>query len=449
MSSLLFQGGTIVAGDRTTKDDILLRDGAIEEIDRFVEEYDAVDDISGKWVFPGLADCHVHFREPGFPEKETMKSGALAARAGGVTLCCDMPNTDPPTVTTEAFADKVRRAQSVTDGALRFFFGVREAAHLEELAHLLADDTKEGRHLRAHLCGVKIYLDHSTGNQRVDPALLDAVFAFCAAHELTLVAHCEDPEINAQSALQNTRMNIAAHSLIRPSYSEMSAIKTVLALAKTHGTHLHIAHLSTEGGVGLIRAAKAEGIAVTCEVATHHLFLSTDDYERLGALIKVNPPIRSPKHRTALWQGIKDGVIDCIVTDHAPHTLAEKNVAEPLQAPGGIPGVETMLPLLLSVAAGKWPHPAEPHVSCPPFTYEDIVRLCVVNPNRIFHLGVSEIEEDKAVDLVIVDPAKQWTIRGAELRTQCGWTPYEGWMVQGKVERVIRRKEDVGRRTKD
>lgn len=448
MSSLLLQGGTIIAGDRTTKDDILLRDGVIEEIDRFVEEYDDVEDVAGKMIFPGLIDSHVHFREPGFPEKETMVSGAAAAKAGGVTLCCEMPNTDPPTVTVAAFADKVRRAEGITDCDLRFFFGIREASHLEELSRLIMDTSEEGKRLRARLCGVKVYLDHSTGNQKIEPSVLDQVFAFCSEHHLVIVMHCEDPEINAQAALQNTRTNVAAHSLIRPSYSEMSAIKQALSLAKTHGTHLHIAHLSTEGGVGLIRSAKAEGIAVTCEVAPHHLFFSTDDYERLGVLIKVNPPVRSPKHRTALWQGIRDGVIDCIATDHAPHTLAEKQTPEPLKAPSGIPEVETMLPLLLSVAAGHWPHPAEPHASCPPFTYEDIVRLCVVNPSKIFSLGVSEIEEDKKVDLVIVDSTVEWTIEAAQLHSQCGWTPYEGWKVTGKVERVIRTR-DEGRRTKD
>ena len=428
----------MIASDRSTKDDILVRDGVIEEVDRFVEEYDALDSVAGKLVFPGLIDCHVHFREPGLEQKGTMITEAAAARAGGITLACDMPNTIPPTTDRKALEDKVRRAATVSDCSVRFFFGIRGKSHLDEFHALMQDASPESMELKSRLAGVKLFLEQSTGDQKIDPSILESAFEACAKYDVVLVAHCEDAEINASAAAQNTRTSVAVHSLIRPSFSEMSAVKSALGLARKYGTRLHIAHLSTEGGVGLVRAAKDEGVKVTCEVTPHHLIFSTDDYERLGALIKVNPPIRSFKHRAALWQGIKEGTIDCIASDHAPHTLEEKNASEPLKAPSGIPGTETMLPLLLSIAGGKWPHPAEPHASCPPFTYSDIVRLCVTNPAKIFGFDRSEIEEDKRVDLVIVDPDAEWTVQGKDLHSKCGWTPYEGWVLKGKVERVIR-----------
>lgn len=437
MASLLLQGGTVVGADRIVKDDVLLRDGVIEEVDRFVEEYDEVLDVTGKLLFPGLVDCHVHFREPGFPQKGTMASEAAAARAGGIAIACDMPNTDPPTTTVAALADKERRAEGIEDCALRFFFGITEESHLKEFHALMEREGEEGNALRARCCGVKIYLDHSTGDQKLAEALLPSVFDVCARRGTVVVAHCEDPAINAEAAAQNTRSAVAAHSQIRPAHGEMAAIKRVLELAKQFGTRVHIAHVSTEGGIGLIRAAKGKGIRVTCEVTPHHLLLTTDDYEKLGTLAKMNPPLRSFKHRAALWQGILDGTVDCIASDHAPHALAEKSQGEPLVAPSGVPGVETMLPLLLSIAGGRWPHPTEPWASCPPFSYHDIVRLCCTNPARIFNLPVGELTEDARRNIVVVDPEAEWTVRGAELKTHCGWTPYEGWKLKGRVERVI------------
>ncbi len=435
-SSLLLHGATVVNADMETRDDVLLRNGVVEEISKFVEESDEEMDVVGKLLFPGLIDCHVHFREPGLEHKADMKSESAAALAGGVTTVCEMPNTNPPTVTVAALADKIRRAEGLKLD-MRFFFGITQDIHLATFRELLESDSEESKRLKSRLAGVKIYLDHSTGNQMIEQQLVGDVFKACADHNITLVAHCEDPAMNAQAAAQNTRTNIAVHSLVRPAESEATAIEYAIGLAKTHGTHLHIAHLSTEQGVALVRQAKQDGLKVTCEVTPHHLFLTTDDYEHLGALGKMNPPLRSMQHRFALWQGIADGVVDCISTDHAPHTLEEKQAGEPLKAPSGVPGVETMFPLLLSVAAGHWPHPTEQSMSCPKLSYKDIVRLCVKNPNRIFKLGKNEIEKDQRVDIVVVDPDAEWMIEGKKLHSKCQWTPFEGWTVRGKIDRLI------------
>jgi dihydroorotase len=436
--SLLLQGGTVVGSQWETKDDVLVRAGVVEEVDRFVEEYDSIENVSGKLLMPALIDCHVHFREPGLEHKATMKTESEAALAGGVTTVCEMPNTIPPTVTVAALADKVRRAAEIKGVDIRFFFGITQDIHLATFLELMNSTSAEAKHLRSRLAGIKIYLDHSTGNQKVADELLDDIFEACARHKTVLVAHCEDPEINAKAGAQNTRTFVAVHSLLRPADSEVAAIEKALKLAKKHGTQFHVAHLSTEGGIDLVRDAKREGINVTCEVAPHHLIFTTDHYERLGTLIKMNPPVRSYKHRAALWQGIIDGTVDCISTDHAPHTLEEKKAKVDLEAPSGVPGVETMLPILLSIAGGKWPDPFEQWASCPPFHYKDIVRLCVKNPSRIFGLDKHEIEEDKKVEILVIDPNAEWTIKASEMHSKCNWTPYEGWTVKGKLERIIR-----------
>ncbi len=374
---------------------------------------------------PALIDCHVHFREPGLEQKATMKTEAAAARAGGVHTVCEMPNTKPPTVTVAALADKVRRAAE-TDIDMRFFFGITEAIHLSTLRELWNSTAEEVTRLRERCCGVKLYLDHSTGDQKVAEELLDEIFTACAEHGIVIVAHCEDPATNAKAAALHPDGDVDIHSLRRPPEAEAIAIKNAIALLGKHGGHLHIAHLSTKQGVDLVREAKAKGLSVTCEVTPHHLFLTTDDYMQLGSLAKMNPPLRSYEHRDALWAGIEEGVVDCVSTDHAPHTLEEKKMGDPLKAPSGVPGVETMLPLLLTMASGHWPHPTSPRPNAR-FGTGDITHLCFENPNNIFALGKD------GSDTIEVDTDAEWIIKASAMHSKCGWTPFEGWRVRGRI----------------
>ena len=426
-------------------------------------------------TLPALIDCHVHFREPGFPEKGDMQSESASAMAGGVMTVCDMPNTSPPLTSVEALQDKVRRFRKLrvspstelrTGGQrsafdMRFFFGVTEGSHLTALRSIFLGHNSVLRELRGYCVGVKLYFDHSTGNQGANMQVIEEAFTVCAKLDVPVVCHCEDPTTNAAALTREARSKkqeaidsrilvhqspVASHSLVRPPESEAKAVADAIRFSRKHGTHLHVAHISTREGVELVRQAKREGLRVTCEVAPHHLFLTVDDYATLGTFGKMNPPLRSRDHRDALWQGIFDRTIDCIATDHAPHTLAEKRASDWMHAPSGVPGVETMLPLLLTVAAGKWPHPTERLATGDlrlatgdwrlalnsQFSIPDIVRLCFTNPNRIFRLGKNP--DDVSIE---VDPDVEWTIRGADLHAKCGWTPYEGWKVQGKVLRVI------------
>ncbi len=428
MESMLLKNGTVIteAGEETM--DVLVQDGVIHRgASAISNQQSAILDASGLLIFPGLIDCHVHFREPGLTHKATMASESASALAGGVTTVCEMPNTVPPTTTVEAFLEKVRianRSASLTAIDIRFFFGATKPEHLAELEKLFTDPSLEEAKKRCS--GLKIYFDHSTGNQGADAEVIEKAFALAGRIGFTVVCHCEDAAMNAVAAASHPLRTVADHSLRRPPEAEEKAIAEAIGYAKKHRAHLHVAHLSTKQGIALVRDAKKRGIDVTCEVAPHHLFLSTEDYARLGGFAKMNPPLRSSEHVEALWAGIADQTVDCVATDHAPHTRAEKADPDPAKVPSGVPGVATMLPLLLGAASRKR------------LSYADIVRLCFANPNRIFGLGKQGIREGAPADLVLIDPAAAWTIRFSDLRSACDWTPFEGVETVGRVKEVLR-----------
>ncbi|KEG08648.1 putative dihydroorotase [Trypanosoma grayi] len=376
---------------------------------------------------PTLVDCHVHFREPGFEHKADMRSEAEAAHAGGIGVVCDMPNTMPPTQTIGAFADKVRRAAAVASLCdIRFFFGATAHAHLQELEALWTLPEHEG--LKRRCAGLKLYLDNSTGNLKSSADVTEAAFALCGKHGIPLVAHCEHAAHNNEACALHQYTGPASHSLRRPAHSEAASITNAIELARRHGTRLHIAHLSTGDGLDHVRRARAEGVCVTAEVAPHHLFLTTEDYSCCGARVKVNPPVRPPEHHERLWEGILDGTIDCIGTDHAPHTLQEKS--DDANPPSGMPSLELVVPLLLTVCAGQWPHPTAPRpraLETRSLTVDDIVRLMHTNPNRIFDLGLTNATGRT------FDVTTEWVVDESKLKSKCRWSPYANWRLVGKA----------------
>ena len=428
--STLIQNATIVGSTHKEPVDVFVENGVIQNIDpdsRFPIPDPRTIDATNMLLFPGFIDCHVHFREPGYEHKATLVSEAKAAKTGGVTTVCEMPNTNPPTVTVAALADKVRRATDIGIDA-RFFFGVTKEPHLATLKEIWTGESEELQRLKARCCGVKLYLDHSTGNQKVEGGIIDEVFHTCAELNISLVAHSEDPDLNEQAATKcDPSGDISLHSRMRPPESEAASIAFAIDKVRRHSEAFHVAHISTAAGIELVRKAKNEGLPITCEACPHHLLLNTDDYTELGTLGKMNPPLRSQDDCNALWAGIADGTIDCIATDHAPHTLSEKRCEPPLSAPSGVPGVETMIPLLLTIAA------KQPAI----LSYDDILRLCFTNPNRIYSLGKKPIKEGSNCDIVIVDPNKEWTISNKNQHTKCGWTPYDGWEITGAIENVL------------
>ncbi len=444
MKPLLIRSANLIEASGPKKSDVLIENEKISAItesghdSKLKAQGSEIIDADNLLLLPLLIDCHVHFREPGLEHKATMATEAAAALQGGVGTVCEMPNTMPPTVTIAALADKVRRASDIAGCQIRFFFGVTEAAHLRTLKDLWTGTSYELKRLKNHCAGVKLFLDHSTGDQKVESGIVEEIFQVCAELKIPLVAHCEDSEINTKYEARNMKGDVALHSERRPPESEAKAIEYSIGLVRKYKTQFHVAHLSTKQGIEMVRAAKKEKLPVTCEVAPHHLFLTTDDYKTLGTLGKMNPPLRSSEHQKALWEGIADGTVDCIATDHAPHTLEEKKTANPLDAPSGVPGVATMLPLLLSVANGKWPGENTKYEGRnTKLSYADIVRLCFANPNRIFSLRQEGIVKGAPPRMILIDPNEEWILEGKNLGGKCGWTPFEGWKVKGKIVRTI------------
>ncbi|MCX8025145.1 MAG: amidohydrolase family protein, partial [Thermanaerothrix sp.] len=331
---------------------------------------------------PGLIDPHVHMREPGATHKEDWYSGTTAALAGGITLVLAMPNTQPPVTDAQSLnlALEAARQKAVCDYAHYLGATPENASIVAELAPQAA--------------GLKMYLDHTYGPLRL-------------ADMTDWMAHL---------ARWPREMPLAVHA-------EGRTLAAVILLAALYDRPLHLCHVSRREEILIIRAAKERGLKVTCEVTPHHLFLSEDDIPTLGrGRAEVRPVLASSRDRQALWDNLD--VIDCFATDHAPHTLAEKDGNNP---PPGFPGLETALPLLLTaVAEGR-------------LTLEDIIQRCYINPQRIFRLPA------QPETWVEVDTESAWEIRSESLFTRAGWTPFEGWRVQGRVMRVILRGVEVYR----
>jgi carbamoyl-phosphate synthase/aspartate carbamoyltransferase/dihydroorotase len=334
---------------------------------------------------PGLIDAHVHMREPGAIHKEDWDSGTAAALAGGFTIVLAMPNTVPP-VTTQ-------------DSLYQALVAARRKARCDYAQYLGAgpDNVNTLGALATKSAGLKMYLDQTYGPLRLD--------------EMTIwMEHFAHWPVN---------WPIVAHA-------EGRSMAAVMLLAVLYERPLHLAHVSTRQEILLIRAAKEKGLKITCEVTPHHLFLSQEDIPTLGVgRSEVRPRLATPADRQALWDNLE--IIDCFATDHAPHTLEEKDSHNP---PPGFPGLETALPLwLTAISEGR-------------LTIEDLVLRAYTNPQRIFHLPA---QPDTWIEIA---PEEVWEIRALDLYTRCGWTPFEGWKVNGRLRRVLLRGEEAYREGK-
>ncbi|MBX7236966.1 MAG: amidohydrolase family protein [Caldilineales bacterium] len=329
---------------------------------------------------PGLIDPHVHLREPGLTHKEDLLSGTCAALAGGFTAVLDMPNTRPPTADAERLAEKTRLAAAKAVCDVGFFVGAVNDASPAAVAAA-----------GARACGLKIYVSETFGSLRIER--LETLAAYFAAWRGPgpIAVHAEDAMLAA-----------------------------CLALASLYHQRLHVVHVSLRSEIDLIRRAKQAGQQVTCEVTPHHLYLSQADLPRLGPLGQMKPPLASEADRQALWDNL--AVVDCIATDHAPHTLAEKKGENP---PPGVPGLETALPLmLLAVSEGR-------------LSLDDLIAKMHSNAARIYNLPTSpdtfiEVDAEARYDF----PTTGW-------RTKAGWSPFAGMPARGRVQRVVLRGREV------
>ncbi len=393
--------------------DVRVRDGRVDGVARHLPGEPTVD-ADGKLLLPGMIDLHVHFREPGAAHKETWTTGSRSAAAGGVTTVVDQPNTDPPTVSGTAFDAKAALAA----GAL-VDYGLNGG--------VTPDWEPEGLFERPLFALGEVFLADSTGDMGIDRDLFAAAVAAAAEHDLPVTVHAEDATLFDESARE--RSDPDAWSAYRTAEAELAAVEDAAALAREADTHLHVAHASTPEAVD---AADP----MSCEATAHHLFLSREDYNRLGTLGRMNPPLRSERRREALFERLADGRVDIVASDHAPHTRAEKD-ATVWDAPSGVPGVETTLPLLLAAAREGY------------IDYERVRDATARLPAELFGLErKGRVAEGYDADLVLVDPDNVQEIQATDLHTNCGWTPYEG-MNGVFPEWTMRRGETVYRRDRD
>jgi len=383
-----------------TRSDIIIDDGKLGEVDG-----------SKLLKLPGLIDPHVHFRVPGMEYKEDWATGSEAAFYGGYTTVFDMPNTIPATNTYERFIAKCDLINSQLANArfplkYKLFFGA-DRNNFHQI-HLVKDQ----------IIGIKVFMGSSTGDLLLDDASsLHAIYAIARAFNLIIALHAEDEEFicnNSQKYAHET--DFKYHSLIRAPEAAAIAVKQVIELSRLYNVTSYILHVSTQAEIDLIRKAKESGIPVLAETCAHYLFLDDSMYGDLLGRLKMNPPIRTKDDREYLWQALRDGVIDTIASDHAPHTLAEKH--QPLaKCPSGVPGVETTLPLLITAyRQGK-------------ISLERIVELTHTRAQQIFALAASD-------DYILVNIEDYHTLTDDMMHTKVKWSPYAGMSLTGYPQYV-------------
>ncbi len=412
---LILRGGTCLTPGGAAAADVGVREGRIAAIGALDAGAAAeVFDASGLHVLPGVIDTQVHFREPGLEHKEDLGTGTAAAALGGVTAVFEMPNTKPPTVDAAALADKCRRAKGRVWVDTAFFVGAAD-----ENAEALADLERQPA-----CAGVKIFMGSSTGTLLVpDDATLARVLANgtrrCAVHSE------DEARLKERFALVEGGAPVHRHAEWRDVETSAAATRRLLALARGVGRRVHVLHVTTGDEMTLL--AQHRDIA-TVEVTPQHLTLAAPEaYDRLGTYAQMNPPIRDAAHREALWAAVRGGVVDCLGSDHAPHTREEKDRPYP-ESPSGMPGVQTLVPVMLD------------HVHAGRLTLERLVDLTSAGPARVFGIaGKGRLALGYDADFTVVDLAAERTITDQWIVSRCGWTPFAGRTVRGwPVATVVR-----------
>lgn len=387
---MLVRDATLPDGRRV---DIRIEGERIDAIEPGLEG-DPVIEAGGALVLPGAIDVHVHFREPGAPHKETWATGTQAAAAGGVTTVVDQPNTDPPTVDRASFRLKVAATEpAIVDFGING--GVTDSWNPRELFDEPITALGE------------VFMADSTGDLGIGRDTFEAAVAEAAEHDVLLTVHAEDASLFDEDV--RDRRDADAWSAYRTAEAEIAAVEAACEIADAYDARLHIAHTSTPEAIDI-----ATSYGATCEVCPHHLLLSRADLDSLGTFGRMNPPLRSEDRRAAVFERVRDGRVTMIATDHAPHTRKEKDT-DIWSAPSGVPGVETMLPLLLSEVVDER------------LTLERVVDLVARHPAERFGLDrKGRIAVGTDADLVLVDIDRTRSISPHNLVTACGWTPFEG-----------------------
>ena len=404
---LILTGGTVVLPGGPVAGDIGVRGGRIAGIGNLAAQATAERlDCRGLHVLPGVIDTQVHFREPGLTHKEDIETGTAAAAAGGVTAIFEMPNTKPLTIDPPALQDKFTRARGRAWCDHAFFMGgtAENAEHLGDWERLPG------------CAGIKVFMGSSTGSLLLPDD--DGLESVLANGRRRVAVHAEDePRLEERWPLVADGAPAHRHPDWRDIDTAVTATRRLLTLARKTGRPVHVLHITTGAEMDLL--AQYRDVA-SVEVTPQHLTLFAPDcYDRLGSLAQMNPPIRDDEQRQALWRAIGNGLVDVIGSDHAPHTLEEKRKPYP-QSPSGMPGVQTLVPLLLDhVAAGR-------------LTLQRMVDLTSAGPQRLYGIaGKGRIALGYDADFTVVDLKARRTIEAARMRSRCGWTPFDGTTVTG------------------
>lgn len=413
---LILRGGTVVLPGMTVEADIGVRNGKIAALGD-LSEASAAETLPcrGLHVLPGVIDTQVHFREPGATHKEDIEHGTMAAAAGGVTAIFEMPNTTPLTTTPETFAQKMEIASHSAYCDYAFYFGgtAVNARNLGEWENIPG------------VCGIKIFMGSSTGD--LLSATDDEVRAVLSNGKRIVAVHAEDEMMmneNKKTILGDSH-DVTLHPVWRSPESCVSATSRLIRIAREMGRRVHVLHISTAEELEILAANRD---IATCEVLPNHLTLAAPEcYERLGTRAQQNPPIREQRHQDALWQAVRNGLIDILGSDHAPHTAEEKAKEYPA-SPSGTPGVQTLVPVMLD------------HVNAGRLTLERFVDLTAYGPARVHQIAnKGRICPGYDADFTVVDMKAKKEITNKQQKSRSNWTPYDGMKVTGwPVATVIR-----------
>ncbi|WP_435053919.1 dihydroorotase [Mesorhizobium australicum] len=410
---LILTGGTVVNHDGEGLRDIGVRGGRIAAIgDLRQASAGETIDCRGLHILPGVVDSQVHFREPGLEHKEDLETGSRAAVLGGVTAVFEMPNTNPLTTSEATLADKVRRGSGRMHCDFAFWVGgtrdnARDVGELERLPGA---------------AGIKVFMGSSTGDLLVEDD--EGVASILRNTRRRAAFHSEDEFRLRERVGERIEGDPSSHPVWRDEIAALRCTERLVRIARDVRARIHVLHISTAEEILFLEQHKD---VATCEVTPHHLTLSADDYARLGTLIQMNPPVRDKRHRDGVWDGIAQGIVDVLGSDHAPHTLAEK--AKPYPAsPSGMTGVQTLVPIMLD------------HVNAGRLTLQRFVDLSSHGPQRIFGMArKGRIAAGYDADFTIVDMKRREIITNAQAGSKAGWTPYDGKQVTGwPVGTVIR-----------
>ena len=403
--SLIIKNGSCYIDGKLVKTDIALTDNKIKKIGKVELNSSKVLDAKDKLVLPGVIDTQVHFREPGSTDAEDLESGSRAAVLGGVTSLFEMPNTNPPTSNLIEFEKKIQLAKNRMHSNYAFYFGATPD-NVDQLSKL--KDLKG-------CCGVKLFAGSSTGKLLVDKeADIEKVISMS---DRIVSIHSEDEEILNLRKRFIKKGNVHSHPEWRNTECAISSTRRVVKIAERFNKRIHVLHVTTKEEVDFLAMHKKN---VTFETTPQHLTLYAPDcYDKLGTYAQMNPPIRTKDHYDRLWIAIKNNVVDVIGSDHAPHLKKEKDKEYP-NSPSGMPGVQTIFPVMLD------------HVNNKKLSLEQLIKLMCENPCKIFGIkNKGYIKEGYDADLTIVDMNKDQVIKDETIASKCGWTPFNNYKVKG------------------